>query len=247
MYLCYMDESGDTGIGPRSPTPTYTVAGVLVHETHWVALFEDLIRFRRHLRDAFGLLMRDEVKATQLIRGSGPWAELNVGEGARKRIYRSFMRFQGKTGGVLTYAVVVDKSQRSSPDDVREHAGRYAFQRIERTMNARNERVLLIPDSGQYHWMRALAREMRRFSQVGSMLGGPSLARPLLRVLIDDPIERDSRQSYFIQLADLNAYAAYRDTIPVSGFPRRMWQELGPAILWQANMYSGGTPGIVRA
>lgn len=247
MYLCYMDESGDTGVTPGSPTPTYTVAAVLVHETHWVQLFEDLIGFRRYLRKSFGLRMRAEIKATQLIRGSGPWSELGLGETVRKRVYRSLMRFQGKSGGVLTYAVVVDKSKRDSADDVRDRAWRFAFQRIERTMSTRDERVMLIPDGGQYLWIRKLAREMRRFSMPGSMLGIGALERPMLKVLIDDPVERDSRESYFIQLADLNAYAAYRNTVPDPAFPQSMWTELGPAILSAANMYKPHqTPGIVR-
>jgi hypothetical protein len=106
---------------------------------------------------------------------------------------------------------------------------------------------MLMPDSGQYHWIRKLSREMRRFSMPGSMLGTGALERPMLKVLIDDPVERDSRQSYFIQLADLNAYAAYRDTVPHPDFPAGMWQALGPAILTVVNMYKPQqTPGIVR-
>ncbi|MDP8943296.1 MAG: DUF3800 domain-containing protein [Actinomycetota bacterium] len=241
-----MDESGDPGVGVGSPTPTYTVSAVFVHDTQWVSLFEDLLRFRRYLRDNFGLRMRAEMKASELVRGSGPWADLGLGDRVRKRIYRSFMRFQGKTGAVLTFAVVIDKNHCRDTDHARDIAWRYAFQRVERTMNARNERVMLVPDSGQFHWIRRLSREMRRFSQVGSMLGTGSLARPLIQVLIDDPVERDSRESYLIQLADLNAYAAYRRVVPTPAFPQTMWAELGPAILWQANKYSGGTPGIVR-
>jgi hypothetical protein len=178
----------------------------------------------------------------------GPWSELGLGEEVRKRIYRSLMRFQGKSGGVLTYAVVVDKSKRASTDDVRDRAWRYAFQRIERTMSARNERVMLMPDSGQYHWIRKLSREMRRFSMPGSMLGTGALERPMLKVLIDDPVERESHESYFIQLADLNAYAAYRNAVPDPAFPKSMWTELGPAVLSVVNMYKPQqTPGIVLA
>src|SRR5215210_6643779 len=103
-----MDESGDPGTDPGSPTPTYTVASVLVHESQWVSLFEDIVRFRSYLRQHFGLRMRAEVKSAELVRGSGPWSHLGLGDGVRKRIYRSFMRFQGKSGAVLTFAIVVD-------------------------------------------------------------------------------------------------------------------------------------------
>jgi hypothetical protein len=91
---------------------------------------------------------------------------------------------------------------------------------------------------------------MRRHSQVGAMIGGGSLARLLVRYLIDDPVERDSAQSYFVQLADLNAYAAYRKERPHPAFPHGMWDELGPAILTDANMFYVGRglehPGIIR-
>lgn len=245
MYLCYMDESGDPGVHPGSPTPTYTVSALFVHETEWVSIFDNLIAFRRYLRDSFGIRMRAEIKATQLVRGSGPWSTAGLGDNARKRIFRAFMRFQQKNGAEMAYAVVVDKSNLATTSEVRERAWRYALQRVERTMNARSERVMIVPDAGQYHWMRQLSREMRRHSTVGSLYGGGGLARPLLNVLIDDPVERQSHESYFIQLADLNAYAAYRYVVPTPGFPSTMWQELGGATLRRAN-WNAQRDGVVR-
>jgi hypothetical protein len=79
------------------------------------------------------------------------------------------------------------------------------------------------------------------------MMGGGSLSRPLATYLIDDPVERDSSQSYFVQLADLNAYAAYRKERPDPLFRQNTWDELGPAILWEVNRYvQAENPGIIR-
>lgn len=246
-----MDESGDPGVGHGSPTPTYTVACLFVHDSHWVSLFEDVLRFRRYLRANFNLRMRAEVKANELVRGSGAWASLPHGDRVRKQIFRSFMRLQGKTGTIKTFAVSIDKSRCSSPDEVRLAAWRHTLERVERFATYNNDTVMLFPDSGNYDRFRKLAREMRRFSHVGSLLAdGSSLARPLANVLIDDPVERDSKQSYFVQLADLNAYAAYRYERPHPLFPQGMWDELGPAILTEANKFPAGRglehPGIVR-
>jgi hypothetical protein len=245
-----MDESGDPGTHPGSPTPTYTVSCVFIHDAHWVALFEDMIRFRRYLRTNFGLRMRQEVKANELVKGSGPWAQLPYGDLVRKRVYRSFMRLQGAVGTVKTFAVVIDKSRCANAEEVRIAAWRHALERVERYATYNSETVMLFPDSGNYDRFRKLAREMRRFSQVGAMVGGGTLSRPLERVLIDDPVERDSRQSYFVQLADLNAYAAYRKERPDPRFPAGMWDELGSAILVEANhnhVRRGlENPGIIR-
>jgi Protein of unknown function (DUF3800) len=236
MYLSYMDDSGDPGVGGGSPTPTYTTACVFVRDQHWVSLFEDILGFRRYLRAAFGLRMRQEVKANELVQGTGPWSTLSLGDRVRKRgIYRAFMRFQAKAGTIKTFAVVVDKSNYQTPDDVRETAWRHTLERVEAFARHNNETVMLVPDSGEYDRFRKVARRMRRYSQVGAMVGGGTLSRPLARYLIDDPVERDSAQSYFVQLADLNAYAAYRKERPDPLFPTTMWDELGAAILTEAN------------
>jgi hypothetical protein len=242
-----MDESGDPG--QRSAVPTYTVGTVLVPAHRWVDEFERLIAFRRYLRREFGLKLRTEVKGRQLAQGIGPWVDLALPKRIRSRIYRSFMRFQDRGHAIKTYAVVIDKADPRCTDTgmIRETAWRYTLQRIETFARHNNETMLLVPDSGQYFWFRGLARQMRRFSFVGSLYGAGPLRRDLLRILIDDPVERDSDQSYFIQLADLNAYAAYRGRRPDPDFPAVMWEQLGEAVLWQANRYApaGSTSGIV--
>jgi hypothetical protein len=62
-------------------------------------------------RQNFGLRMRQEIRATELVRGSGPWTQLPYGDKVRKRVLRSFMRLQAKAGTVQTFAVVIDKSR----------------------------------------------------------------------------------------------------------------------------------------
>jgi len=202
MVLCYMDESGDPGVHfpptserPNwigSPVPTYTVSAVCVPDARWVQLFETMVVFRRQLRRDFGLYPRAEVKGSQLANGTGPWTALGLSDKKRGYIYRSFMRLQGASRAVKSYAVVVDKSKCADEEAVRRTAWRYALQRVERLADAHKTTAMLFPDSGQYVWLRRLSREMRRHSVVGSMYGFGTLNRPLLKVLVDDPVERDS-------------------------------------------------------
>jgi hypothetical protein len=214
--------------------PTYTVAVVCVADLRWVSLFEQIIAFRRELRDSFGLYMRAEVKGSELAKGTGPWAALSLSDRQRRYIYARFLRLQASSRALRTYAVVVHKNRCADVDQVRLAAWRHALERIRTLADSRKTTAMLLPDSGQYLWLRRLSRKMRRHAPVGSVAGG-TLDRPLLNILIDDPVERDSQQSYMIQLADLNAYAAYRNRHVIPQFPPGMWRQLGSAILWQAN------------
>jgi uncharacterized protein DUF3800 len=220
MYLAYIDDSGDPGVVAGSPTPTYTTACVLIRDQHWVPFSKTSSDF-----------------VVTYGRRSGFVCGRN-------------MRLQAKAGTVKTFAVIIDKSKCATADDVRATAWRHTLERVEAFARHNNETVMLVPDSGEYDRFRKLARRMRRYSQVGAMTGGGTLSRPLARYLVDDPVERDSAQSYFVQLADLNAYAAYRKEQPDPLFPTTMWDELGLAILTEANenLVRRGVerPGILR-
>jgi Protein of unknown function (DUF3800) len=79
---------------------------------------------------------------------------------------------------------------------------------------------------------------------------GPAYCTSPFHRLVDDPVPRDSRQSYFLQLADLAAYAAFRRLYPppprpAQIVPHRMWDELATS-RFQAGT-SGAKPfGIVH-
>jgi len=214
----------------------------------WPDRFDRLIDFRRHLRDLFGLPVRAELKANYLLRNSGPFRDLSLSESARFAIYRQSMRLHPKLG-FRTFAILVNKANHPNrtADDL---AWEYLLQRLERFATKGKEVVMIVHDEGNALAVRKRARKARRAGSAGSMLGTGVLKLPFDR-LLDDPVSRDSRQSYFLQLADLAAYAAFRrhyppPVRPVQIVPQMMWKELGKARHRQANMYSGGPHGIVH-
>jgi len=252
VYFAYVDESGDTGMaGSR----TYSLACMLVRATTWPNRFDRIIEYRRELRDQFGLPVRAELKANYLIRNGGPLRPLRLSENARYGIYRQTMRLHAKLG-FRTFAVLVNKQNHPNrtADDV---AWEYALQRLERFSTQDQQGVthliLIVHDEGNAPAVRTLARKSRRAGGAGSRFGTGYMRLPF-NGLLDDPVPRDSRQSYFLQMADLAAYAAYRryyppPVLPVrSVVPQDMWDELGAARHYQANMYSSphGPPGIVH-
>ena len=154
-----------------------------------------------------------------------------MSERARFKLYRAHMRVQDNPG-MRAFAVVIDKAEAASkyagsrvaPDI----AWEYLLQRLERTF--RTSEVMVVHDEGDPITIHKRARKARRAGTAGSSFGTDLLNVPF-RNLLDDRVSRISRQSYFIQLADLNAYAASRRLYPTPPrrdkvVPQRMWDFL---------------------
>ena len=220
---------------------------MLIHDRHWYDCLNELLSFRRFLRSNFGIRVHDEIKAQFLLRRSGPLTKSTLSFPARIRIYELFMRLQPKLGTVRTFAVSVNKARvkNQSAVDPREMAWRMAIQRIERWGNDQDENVMLFPDEGHGKFIKRKLRQMRRFSIVPSAYGTGTLSRPTTNI-IEDPSDRLSHESYFVQLADLNAYAAYRRVHPHPKFPTLMWEHLGASRIEDVHKVRGGAaPGLV--
>jgi Protein of unknown function (DUF3800) len=251
LYFAYIDESGSSGPTSRGGSRTYTLACILVEDERWPDVFDALIGFRRMVRSTFGVPVRAEIKANYLLQGKGVFRDLKTSDVERAAIFRMHMRIQEKVG-LRTFAVVVKKGPLSVRDpnaDPREVAWETMLQRLERFTHYEGKPILITHDEGDDAIVRKLARKARRAGTAGSMFGTGLLQRPA-RTLLDDPVPRRSDQSYFIQLADLSAYAAYRRIYapPPVRFPivpQSTWDKLGAARHAEANKYSGGPPGIV--
>jgi hypothetical protein len=143
------------------------------------------------------------------------------------------------------FAVTVAKDRiQKRPMDIREVAWRYAIQRLERFGAAEKDNIHVLPDEGHGEFIRKKIREMRRFHFVPSAFDGSTLDRKAMNI-VEEASDRNSRHSFFIQLADLNAYAAFRRVFPSPNFGVGIWDELGTARVAEVNRLSGGPPGIV--
>ena len=67
MYLMYVDESGDSGIFPPSPTKYFILSAITFQETFWLNILDDLIQFKKLLKGRYGLLMKEEIHASVFI------------------------------------------------------------------------------------------------------------------------------------------------------------------------------------
>lgn len=244
MFFAYIDESGDTGMAD-SPTSTFVLSCLLLHDRDWLSALDQTIAFRRYLRDEFHITPRSELKASWLIHNKGDIRHSGLRYPARLRAYRAAMRFQRKVGLFRIFSILIAKTKiAKTPSDVREFAWRYAVQRLERFGTANKDNVHVLPDEGHGDFIRKKIRSMRRFNYVPSAFGGATLQRNAENI-VEDSSDRRSQESFFIQLADLNAYAAYRKVFPGATFGEEIWDELGSSRVLEVNSLRGGPPGIV--
>ncbi len=248
MILAYSDESGDSGDINHGGSLTYTVGCVLVNSDTWPSAFNALLNFRRQLRTDYGISVRAELKANYLISGSGPLRKIRLTPGQRQAIYRAHLR-QLALLDMRAFAVVVDKRSPELRDPVDRLAWQTIMERLERTSNGERVAFSLFHDNGNNLLVRSVARKARRRITAGSAYGPGQITLAAQR-FVDDPVPRDSAESYLVQLADLVAYAGFRTLIAPGRAVRQvapsdLWLDLGPAIHAAVNRISGGVPGVV--
>lgn len=229
MFVAYVDDSGDSN--------SFVLGAVLVDSQRWLAALDQLISYRAELSRTVGFRMRYELKATRFVSNGGPWRRLKVPMRKRFGIYKlALSELASLVPAVRTVAVVIpDRADSRLQGSPREAAWDVLMERLERFgTNGKNGECLIIADEGSPAKLKAMARRKRRFGYAPSAFGGPARKVPF-RALLDDPVNRDSSDNYFIQWADLVAYAAFRQIIPAPTVPRRLWDDLGEARLAEAN------------
>lgn len=261
MLFVYADETGDPGtpFGQHPGSNDYTLGIVMVPEVAWTLALDELMALRRSLRQAFGLPLAAEVKATYLVNNGGWFKGRGLSLNQRRYIFARHLDVVSRFDG-HAFAVSVDKRSLMAPSlatvDPRAMAWETLFQRLAKTYqhyqkNAKTP-MHLSHDQGEDAAIRKEARKARRYLTSGQAYGNPTVRLPT-GWLIDDPVPRLSHESYLIQLADLIAWTASRTLHRPGRKAHKInpgWQRLGSAIFEPANRYAvgrvpGAIPGIV--
>ena len=248
MYLAYTDESGDSGY-ENSPTKYIVICCILVYETNWLGTLEKLIALRQELKKKYGIPIRSELKAEHLVYGRGPLKDLGLNRIRRVNIYGELLDFEAKNLEIKTFAIAIAKERitSKSTNDPRARAWEYLTQRLDTFCRKCHppDRIILLPDEGHGYMVRRIMRRARRFQMVKGFYGGRLDIKA--QHLIEDPVDKKSSESYFVQVADWNAYAAhrYKDIAPNTRVPADLWDILGDRRLLEVNEQTGGPAGIV--
>lgn len=230
MYLMYVDESGDVGL-VNSPTRYFVLVGLVLHELRWQQTREETITFRRDLKQQFGLRLREEVHASEMI--SHPGSLARIPKHQRLEIVRRHADKLASMPDLSLVCVVVDKQGKAADYNVFERAWETLIQRFENTLAHRNfsgpnnadDRGMLFPDHTDDKKLNALLRRMRVYNPVPNQPAfGGGYRNLTLRSVIEDANFRDSAHSYFVQAVDVCAYLLYQHLTPSSYMRRKSGQ-----------------------
>lgn len=205
MFLYYLDESYDN--------QKFAISAIRVPSDEWMAILQSIVAFRRHLRDTYGIFVKKEFHATDFVAGRGNIAKATIPKGLRAQIFKETLSFLATLNIEILNACV----ERSTVGDAHLFALERLFNRIQVNSVRAGQHFLLFLDEGKDGDVRKLARKMTAYNPITSHFGswGGSLTKHVaMDRLIDDPVFRQSHQSYFIQLADFVAYSLLKSEVP---------------------------------
>lgn len=239
MWFAYIDESKDNA-------GFYIYTALITNGERWSATFDKVKTFRQALKEEHGIHVSHELHAWKFAAGKGQIADRPISKQARAAIFRQVLRFIAAS---KSFVVV------SSCHTTEQYAFERLLNRINRTAEARKQNVLLFFDQGGEAEITRRIRRMRVYNPIPSQFGRwgkvETAAKSIpLSHCVEDPIFKDSRASYFIQLADFCAYALLRMERPIAsrsvlGYDT-MYEELRPASRRITNVKDPRGMGIIR-
>lgn len=129
----------------------------------------------------------------------------------KREIIRLYFRLMATLPIFVTNVVIDKQNVKSAHYQVLKEAFGYNLVRIHNTLQnyaanlSGDKRFLVITDEGRVGKMRRIARKMEKDNEIPSRFHHGNYQYPI-DTIVEDVISKDSRQSQFIQVADLVGY-----------------------------------------
>lgn len=239
MWFAYVDESKDNG-------GFFIYTALVTNGEVWGDTFQMVKAFRRQLKDRHGIHISQELHGWKFAAGKGQTADHPIRKPERAAIYREVLDFIVSS---KRFAVV------SSCNTNEQYAFERLMNRINKTAAVKDQNALLFFDQGAEAEITRRIRRMRVHNPIPSRFGGwrdsgtRNKSIPLSQ-FVEDPVFKDSKASFFIQLADFCAYALLRMERPIEsrtvlGYDK-MYEALRPISRRFTNPADPRQMGIIR-
>ena len=236
VFLIYIDESYD----PRY----FAYAAVFVPVDKWNDIFQKLLSWRQSLHKNHGIDANAEIHSTEFVGGRGQ-PITNRDKNYRAKLFNSFIKEIENLPHIrIINGITIDKRRH-------EKLFKYFVTRINNTLQKHNAYGILICDEGDESKLISMVRRLKKENQIWSCYSlGESRSCPLDHI-IEDPLFKTSKSSYFIQMADMIAFSLLRNEHPIQGHTmpevQKAFENLDKVLVKEAFAKDPRRKGIVRA
>lgn len=208
MYFAYYDETGDDGF-PRCSSPLFVFSAAYFHQSNWRANFNVLKDFRKQVRKKYGLKIKDEIHTKDFLMNAPRYRNLNIDPNNRVSMISEYCDAIAKMNLSIVNVVINKTVIRNKNYPVLDKALTYSVQRIDNDIDDKTESFVIITDKGRIAKMRKITRRVQLHNPIVSKFDRDVVVQYPLQRLLEDPLPKDSKDSYFIQVSDLVSYIVY--------------------------------------
>lgn len=205
--IAYFDETGDDGLIKRS-SDDFVLTSIYTKTQNWQRNYNIMKTCRTLLKEKYGLHSTVEMHTKNFLTDKSPYRDYKWTDDQRRNILVDFTKCIAEQMDISIVNVIIDKTKISTTNyNVLEKALTYNIQRIEND-SSEEWNYLIITDKGRLPPMRKTARAIRAYNPIQSQFDFSSVNHPI-KGLIEDILEKDSSESYFIQICDFVSYFAH--------------------------------------
>lgn len=202
--IVYCDETGDDGLINTSSN-AFILTSLFMPASSWQHNFDIMRSVRKRLKDKYGFHISQEMHTKLFLTDKGIYRSYNWTPAQKKDILKLFAWAIAQMDLSIVNVIIDKKHIKNADYPILENALKYNIQRIENTLKE-DWNYIIITDSGRIAPMRKTARAIRAFNPIQSQIPGYGYRNIPVKNLIEDILDKDSRESYFIQICDFVSY-----------------------------------------
>lgn len=202
-YIVYYDETGDDGLNTKSSTE-FILTAIYMDINSWNENYDKIVNLRKDLKSQYGFHISEEMHTKHFLADKDPYRKYSWTNEQKQNILIEYIKMISSLD-IKVVNVIIDKTKiKTSSYNVLENALKYSIQRIDNTSNGKWN-YIIITDKGRVVPMRKTARAIRVYNPIHSKFGNTFTNRPI-KNMIEDILEKDSKESSFIQICDFISY-----------------------------------------
>ena len=177
-----------------------------MHQDKWKSNFLMIKDFRKYLKKKYNFPLKMEMHTKHFLTDKNPYRELNLDRDQKRILLADYFKLVSKLD-LKVINIVINKGKiKKNNYDILNTALTYSIQRIENDLNINypDSRFIVLTDPGRLGKMRATTRKIQAINYTPSKFGEP-YNNPIKKML-EDPLPKDSKESYFIQIFDMISY-----------------------------------------